>query len=817
MKHFSRFLTLLVMAVFAFSSVVAQNTVMTKAQTLGLKTSTPVNTVNIQAEETAVRTVFLEEGFDVEGDFPPTDWSQTILNVDNTWIQTNPQDNNFNTIDPNSLFSAMVPWVAADQDEWLFSPVITAPMEFPLTLEFYAGVSGPWITNATLKCHISDDGGATWTELWNAADEIDPAADWAWNLVSLDITDYALADFQVAWQYVGNDGDLAGIDGVSIEAGYEYIYQDDFESWTVGEYLVETDQTGMWDTWSSDPGSAEDALVSDAYSLSPSNSVNVEGISDLVLKLGNKTSGEYMFNVMYYIPTGYGGYINLQHFEAPGIEWAVEVYMGAATGNENGYMYAGDPAEIPFTFPHDEWFEISFLIDLDDDWATCWIDGEEVAAWQFSLQAQGDPGTLQLGGANIYAGAPGSDTPNYYFDDVEYIVLDPGISNPIIDVDPTSMFVTLEEGQSTQEMFTISNLGQEELDFDIVTIYPQPGKAPALNMEPAGAHTPKNPALVPELGPKFTPSNEAPATRDYLLHYDGDNVGGAIGTSGGDYEWRVAAMFPSDMLQPYIGMEINEIHVFINDPGIAYKAQIYGMGSYNTPGPGDLLMEQDFTADPTSWNVISLNEPVKIDGQDLWVGYWLSAYVDTYVPGTDEGPADPNGDWMSSGPGWGHLSDNPDLNYNWNIRANLTGDPITQWLSCTPESGLLVQDESLDIDVTIDADGLVADSYSGKFLIRNNDPTNEEAQVSVTLGVIVGVGENGENEYVAVYPNPASTLLRINSNGNVTNVRLVNTIGQVVYTGNSANAIDISNYERGVYFITVETENGTTTQKVLIQ
>lgn len=816
MKNFSRFLTLFVVTVFAISSVVAQNTVMTKAQALGLKTSTPANVVDNQAEATAVRTVFLEEGFDIEGEFPPTGWTQTIMNPTTTWVQTNPTENNFDEIDPNSLFSAMVPYIAEDQDEWLISPVVTAPMETPLSLDFYAGVSGPWLNpGATIICHISDDGGSTWTELWNAIDVVDPAADWAWYSVSLDISEYADGDFQVAWQYLGNDGDLIGLDGVSIEAGYEYIYQDDFETWTVGDYLVETDVTGMWTTWSNDPGSSEDALISDAQSYSPSKSVIVDGTNDLVLKLGNKTSGEYMVNVMYYIPSNFGGYVNLQHFEAPGNQWAVEIMFGAAAGDENGYMTVDGIEALPFTFAHDEWFEISFLVDLDEDLANCWIADEMIHEWQFSLQADGTPGELQLGGMNLYAGAPTGETPMYYFDNVEYIVLDPGISNPIIEVDPTSMFVTLEEGESTTEMFSIANSGQEELNFEILTIYPQSGKS--LEQIPTGANTPKVLNQDISMGPKFTPLNDAPSTRDVILNYDGENVGGAIGSASAAYQWRVAAMFPAEMVAPYIGMEINEIHVFINEPGIEYKAQVYGMGSYNTPGPGELLLEQDFTANPTSWNVVTLDTPIKIDGGDLWVGYWVSANMDTYVPGTDEGPANPNGDWMSSGPGWNHLSDNPDLNYNWNIRANLTGDPIVQWLSCNPTMGNLVQDESMDVDVTIDAGGLVSDSYSGKLLIRNNDPTNEEAQVAVTLGVIVGVGENGQSEYVAVYPNPASTTLRINSNGDVTNVRLVNTIGQVVYSNTSDNAIDISNFDKGVYFITVETVNGSTTQKVLIQ
>lgn len=812
MKLYLRLVSLLVVFVFA-SSTVAQNNLMTKAQALGLKSGSTVNVTPISGNQNSVQTVFLEEGFDVDGDFPPGDWTQTIFNANYTWIQSNPTNNNFNEIDPNSLFSALVPWVAEDQDEWLYTPTIDALGETPLTLEFYAGVSGPWLAGATLKCLISDDGGTTWTELWNAFDEIDPGAAWAWNFVSIDITAYASDEFQVAWQYVGNDGDLAGIDGVSIEAGLDYIFFDDMESYTVGTYLAESDQTGFWTTWSDDPGGAEDALITDAESYSPTQSCIVDGLTDLILKLGDKTSGAYQVEVQYFIPSGYGGYINLQHYEAPGIEWAVEVYFGASDGNDNGYAYAGSPDQIFFTYPHDAWFPILFDIDLDEDWAELYIDDELVAEWQFSLQAQGDPGALQLGGVDIYAGAPSGDTPMFYFDDIGYIELDPGIASPIIDVDPTSFYLVLEEGEITTEIFTIGNLGVEELSYEIVTTYPQTGKA--LTSEPAGAHTPKNLHQVIVADPDYNPSTSTPSSRDVTLNYDTENFT-AIGTAN-DYEWRVAAMFPSDMVQPFIGMEINEVSVFINDPGIEYKVQIYDMGSYNTPGPGDLLLEQAFTGSPGAWNDITLDTPVKLDGSDIWVGYWLSAYGDTYVPGCDAGPADPNGDWMASGPGWGHLSDNPDLDYNWNIRANVTGDAIIQWLSPDPTSGLLVENEFEDIDLTIDASSLVADQYSGLLKIRNNDPTNEQVDVAVTLGVLVGVGENGENEFIAVYPNPASTILRVKSNGKITNVRLVNTIGQVVYSSSTNSNIDISNFERGVYFVQVDTKNGTNTQKVIIQ
>src|SRR5210317_70777 len=104
------------------------------------------------------------------------------------------------------------------------------------------------------------------------------------------------------------------------------LYQDDFESYTVGDYLAV--QSPDWTTWSNDPGSVEDAMISDYYALSGSNSVKVEGLTDLVLPLGDKQNGKFEISFAYYVETGYGGYYNLQHYEAVGTEWAVEVFFG---------------------------------------------------------------------------------------------------------------------------------------------------------------------------------------------------------------------------------------------------------------------------------------------------------------------------------------------------------------------------------------------------------------------------------------------------------------------------------------------------------
>ncbi|MCF6271354.1 MAG: T9SS type A sorting domain-containing protein [Melioribacteraceae bacterium] len=152
------------------------------------------------------------ENFD-SGTFPPTGWTQTINNADNTWKNGNPTDNPFSSVDPTNVYSAICPWVAADQDELLYTPPLNLPSG-NVTLNFYVGHSTNWLVSATVGVYITLDDGANWTLLWEAQND---GAGWIWREISLDLTPYANNNnVFLAWRYVGNDGDLIAIDNVVI-------------------------------------------------------------------------------------------------------------------------------------------------------------------------------------------------------------------------------------------------------------------------------------------------------------------------------------------------------------------------------------------------------------------------------------------------------------------------------------------------------------------------------------------------------------------------------------------------------------------------
>jgi hypothetical protein len=227
----------------------------------------------------------------------------------------------------------------------------------------------------------------------------------------------------------------------------------------------------------------------------------------------------------------------------------------------------------------------------------------------------------------------------------------------------------------------------------------------------------------------------------------------------------------------------------------------------NSYEPGALLHSQTFTPDVQSWNTIVLTTPLVLNGQDIWVAYQFTQLdAGIFIPGTDGGPSNPNGDYLSTGVGWSHLSNNPDLAYNWNIRANLSGDATPQWLSVSTMGGTIPPAGNEVLEVTFNSTGLTYGVYEGTIRILNNDPENSQLDVPCMLSISVGINEL-DKVAVMVYPNPAENVLNIMANDQIVKVTVMNLNGKVVFTGNSK-SIDISKMASGVYFLQTQTAKG---------
>jgi hypothetical protein len=199
----------------------------------------------------------------------------------------------------------------------------------------------------------------------------------------------------------------------SLNAAY---FCDDFEAYDESQPLGP--QSMEWTTWSGMEGGAEDGDVSTGQAASGSQSLYIEGTNpmggpqDVLLLLGNQTSGRYRLQFKLYIPDGYAGYYNIQKTESAGQEFAFQLDF---TADGAVMIDAGVGGDAQDTYPHDQWMVIDQIIDLDNDWTTLSIDGRPFHAWPYSNTAFGTGGLGSLGGVDFF---PLDDTYRFYIDDV---------------------------------------------------------------------------------------------------------------------------------------------------------------------------------------------------------------------------------------------------------------------------------------------------------------------------------------------------------------------------------------------------------------
>lgn len=200
----------------------------------------------------------------------------------------------------------------------------------------------------------------------------------------------------------------------------EIIVQENFDNLLSGQPLVA--QSQVWNTWNGTE--TYDAIVTDEMSSSPSNSLLIEGTNnDIVLPLGPYTSGAYRASWKMMIPSGEGGYFNALHnwtASSTSYQWAVDVFF--APDGTISTTAAGSNQVSNYVFTHNEWFDIQLDIDLNNDLARAYFNGNLLREWQWSLiNNNGNPGNNQLSAINFYGteGPSGSTSAGkYYIDDV---------------------------------------------------------------------------------------------------------------------------------------------------------------------------------------------------------------------------------------------------------------------------------------------------------------------------------------------------------------------------------------------------------------
>lgn len=166
------------------------------------------------------------------------------------------------------------------------------------------------------------------------------------------------------------------------------------------------------------------------------------------------------------------------------------------------------------------------------------------------------------------------------------------------------------------------------------------------------------------------PVGQAPALAEgqSYLNHDGDNFT-APAFPGGNHE--AAVRFPAAELQALVGDQLTQIAYFIRSTPQTCAVRVYTRTSSGEP---DSVIYSGITTSQVSgntWNVHTLNDPVSIDGQDLWISVRFTHLDRQQTIGCDPGPRVTNGDFiLTDGQSWTTFEDlTGGESINWNIRG----------------------------------------------------------------------------------------------------------------------------------------------------
>jgi hypothetical protein len=555
------------------------------------------------------------------------------------------------------------------------------------------------------------------------------------------------------------------------------LFTEDFDTYTAGQYV--NTQQPLFYPWTG--ATAEKAYVSDVQSHSPSNSMKIINDNDMVFNFGPKTSGEYDIKFWMYVVSGKGGYFNVEHNF--GTQWAFSFYFkpgGTCDIKAGGQTYT-------FNYTLDTWMDIHLNINLETDQATAFVGGTQVAQWTFSWTETTTTGNNRLDVINFYGlhtASTGVSASEYYIDDFEYIMIQSGLQPATIDIDNTDITVF---GQPTH-IVPFGNTGEEVMDFLAFPYF-------------------TDPSLTSTLGAS-------------MVSYDQGSAS-AIGWAS-EFEVYAATRFLPDMMGAHVGQVIESANIFINDLPVGNTITVYvwERGGYLVPGNGTQLAEKTFTVTAQSDNTIVFDTPITITGDELWIGYKFTTPANLFTLGTDDQTLAPHTSYLKVGPVWEEFDGvGGNMQGNFCIRANVTGQGWPVWLSVTPFTGTVAPAGSQDITLAFNTTGLVDGSYDAYVVVGCNDPTTQWTEIFVTLDVITGI-ENNSKIGVMTFPNPSSDFINVVSDFTISNVTVYDINGKVITTVNPSAtniSVDVNNFAAGTYVFEITAGNETIKRNIVVK
>lgn len=200
-------------------------------------------------------------------------------------------------------------------------------------------------------------------------------------------------------------------------------FEINFDDMTLGNVSPQSPHIVLWPA-----AGVTDAQVTNEQAFSGTNSMVLREqpagtFDDILVNLG-KNSGVWSVTWMMYIPAGKVGFWNIQEHESvnPEPHWNGQFFAGVtSSGGSLGEITFDQDQNVFTSYPDNQWFSVTHVIDLDNSTNTTEIDGNvflDAVNYQGAPQGGTAAASFQLGSINFYS-IDGNN--RYYIDDFKLI------------------------------------------------------------------------------------------------------------------------------------------------------------------------------------------------------------------------------------------------------------------------------------------------------------------------------------------------------------------------------------------------------------
>ncbi|MEN8224613.1 MAG: T9SS type A sorting domain-containing protein [Bacteroidota bacterium] len=653
---------------------------------------------------------------------------------------------------------------------------------------------------------------------------------------------------------------------------------EDFDALTPGGYVA-GQLGGYWTTWGGAPGGADDAFVTDANSNSPSNSFAVDaGAVDLIYQLGDAplASGMWMYSHYMFVPAGFSGYFNVQTEPTPGVGWNLDLYFDdGGTGH-----FDGQSTEL-FDYTQDVWFMVEILYDLDGGMGYVYFDGVQVLEFvnaetiggidYYGADAGGAPGAYyddvcfgeytppppcenfdaleaggyvagQLGGYwTTWGGAPGGA------DDA--FVTDVNSNSPdnsfVVDAGAVDLILQLGDDPIASGMWMYSHY-----------MFVPSGFSGYFNVQ-----TEPTPGVGWNLDLYFDDGGTG--------HFDGQST--ELFDYTQDVWFMVEILYDLDGGMGYVYFDGVKVLEFVNGETIG-GIDYYGADAGGAPGAYyDDVCFGEYTPPPPCEDFDALEVGGYVAGQ--LGGYWTTwggtpggaddAFVTDVFSNSpsnsfvvDAGAVDlilqlgdepiATGQWLYSNyiyvptgfSGYFNVQEDPEPGVGWNLELNFADDGTGYFEQASTETFEYDMDTWFLVEINYDFDaGLGGVWFDGELITifentetiggidyygsdGNGTPGAYYDDVCFGPGWIMDDVVEHFADNTSVYPNPARDMVNIVTESKIELVHIYNNAGQIVASeqGNAKHLqVNISQYNPGIYLLRIQTEDGVSTRRIVVE